>query len=102
MHLRELVAVFRAGAAQLGLALCDSPTPIQPLIVGEAGTAMRLSAALHEQGILITAIRPPTVADGTARLRITFSAAHTREQVDRLLDALEKVIATGGAEMTTP
>jgi 8-amino-7-oxononanoate synthase len=102
MHLRELVAGFRAGAAQLGLALCDSPTPIQPLIVGEAGTAMRLSAALHEQGILITAIRPPTVADGTARLRITFSAAHTREQVDRLLDALEKVIATGGAEMTTP
>ena len=102
MHLRELVARFRAGAAQLGLALCDSPTPIQPLIVGEAGTAMRLSAALHQQGILITAIRPPTVADGTARLRITFSAAHTEAQVDKLLGALEKVFATEGAEMTTP
>ena len=98
-HLRELVARFRAGASRLGLGLCDSPTPIQPLIVGKSGMAMRLGEALREQGILITPIRPPTVPEGTARLRITFSAAHTGAQVDRLLDALEKVIATEAAKV---
>ena len=98
VHLQRLVDRFRAGAAQLGLALCDSPTPIQPLIVGRAGAALRLSDALREQGILITAIRPPTVAEGTARLRITFSAAHTEAQVDRLLEALEKVTAAEDAD----
>jgi 8-amino-7-oxononanoate synthase len=54
---------------------------------------MRLSEALRGEGILVTAIRPPTVPEGTARLRITFSAAHTQVQVDRLLGALEKVMA---------
>ncbi len=98
VHLRGLVDRFRAGAAQLGLALCDSRTPIQPLIVGRAGAALRLSDALREQGILITAIRPPTVAEGTARLRITFSAAHTEAQVDRLLETLEKVTAAEDAD----
>ncbi len=98
VHLRGLVDRFRAGAARLGLALCDSRTPIQPLIVGRAGAALRLSDALREQGILITAIRPPTVAEGTARLRITFSAAHTEAQVDRLLEALEKVTAAEDAD----
>ncbi len=98
VHLRGLVDRFRAGAAQLGLALCDSRTPIQPLIVGRAGAALRLSDALREQGILITAIRPPTVAEGTARLRITFSAAHTEAQVDRLLETLQKVTAAEDAD----
>jgi 8-amino-7-oxononanoate synthase len=98
LHLRELVARFRAGAAQLGLKLADSATPIQPLLVGRAGAAVRLSQALREQGILITAIRPPTVPEGTARLRITFSAAHTEAQVDRLLQALEKVTAAEDTE----
>jgi 8-amino-7-oxononanoate synthase len=102
-HLRELVQRFRHGAAQLGLRLYDSHTPIQPLIVGEADAAMRISGALRERGILITAIRPPTVAAGTARLRITFSAAHTEAQVDRLLGALEKVVAAqAGAGAAAP
>jgi len=92
-HLQALVARFRAGATHLGLDLCDSPTPIQPLIVGESARAMRLSEALRGEGILVTAIRPPTVPEGTARLRITFSASHTQVQVDRLLGALEKVRA---------
>jgi 8-amino-7-oxononanoate synthase len=69
----------------------DSPTPIQPLMVGDAGEALRLSEALLARGILISAIRPPTVPEGTARLRITLSAAHSEEQVDRLLSALEEV-----------
>jgi len=92
IRLRELVDHFRNGAAGLGLELCPSTTPIQPVIVGTAAAALRLSDALLEQGILITAIRPPTVPDGTSRLRITFSAAHTEAQVDRLLGALEQAL----------
>ncbi|HYQ70336.1 MAG TPA: 8-amino-7-oxononanoate synthase [Gammaproteobacteria bacterium] len=94
-HLQLLVKRFRSSAAQLGLQLCDSMTPIQPVIAGTAEAALRWSAALREAGILITAIRPPTVPEGTARLRITFSAAHTETQVDRLLDALGQTLDTG-------
>src|SRR3569833_883752 len=67
----------------------DSTTPIQPLLVGDAERALALSAALRERGIYITAIRPPTVPAGTARLRITFSAAHGEAEVVRLLVAFE-------------
>ena len=94
-QLQQLVKRFRQGAGQLGLALCDSHTPIQPLITGTAAEALRLSQVLREQGILITAIRPPTVAAGQSRLRITFSAAHSEQQVDRLLAALEGVVVSG-------
>jgi 8-amino-7-oxononanoate synthase len=96
-QLQALVKRFRHGARQLGLELCDSHTPIQPLITGAAAEALRLSEALREQGVLITAIRPPTVADGKSRLRITFSAAHTEQQIDRLLAALETVTVAGQA-----
>jgi 8-amino-7-oxononanoate synthase len=88
-QLHSLIKRFRNGARQLGLAVGESDTPIQPLIVGAADTAMRLSAALREQGILINAIRPPTVAEDSSRLRITFSAVHTEAQVDRLLMTLD-------------
>ncbi len=88
-RLRALIARFRAGAAQLGLQLMVSDTPIQPLLVGETGAAVRLSERLRAGGILVPAIRPPTVPEGTARLRITLSAAHDETQVDRLLAALE-------------
>ncbi len=90
--LHTLIARFRDGATQLGLKLMDSITPIQPLLVGNALEALRLSEALLNKGILISAIRPPTVPEGTARLRITLSAAHSEEQVDRLLAALEEVL----------
>ena len=96
-QLQQLVKRFRQGAEQLGLALCDSHTPIQPLITGTAAEALRLSQALREQGILITAIRPPTVAEGQARLRITFSAVHSEQQVDRLLAAFEGARVSGQA-----
>jgi 8-amino-7-oxononanoate synthase len=95
-QLRLLVRRFRSGAARLGLVLYDSSTPIQPVIAGTARAALQWSAALREAGILITAIRPPTVPEGTARLRITFSAMHTEAQVDRLLDALEQTRAACG------
>jgi 8-amino-7-oxononanoate synthase len=87
-QLRRLVQRFRSGAASIGLPLGGSPTPIQPVELGDAARALRWSAALEAQGLLVTAIRPPTVPPGTARLRVTLSAAHTEAQVDRLLDAL--------------
>jgi 8-amino-7-oxononanoate synthase len=89
-QLQGLIRRFRQGAGQLGLNLSASHTPIQPLIVGDTVAAVRLSQALRAQGILVSAIRPPTVPQGSARLRITFSAAHTGTQVDRLLDVLNK------------
>src|SRR3569832_961983 len=92
VHLRTLITRFRCGAEQWGAKVMDSTTPIQPLLVGDAERALALSAALRERGIYITAIRPPTVPAGTARLRITFSAAHGEAEVDRLLDALEAVL----------
>ena len=97
-QLTQLVARFRRGAAQLGLQLTQPSTPIQPLVVGSAADAVSLSEALRERGILVTAIRPPTVPEGTARLRVTFSAAHTEAQVDRLLEGLESVISRKDAK----
>ncbi|MEN8107122.1 MAG: 8-amino-7-oxononanoate synthase [Pseudomonadota bacterium] len=93
-RLQLLVQRFRRGAAQRGLKLMASTTPIQPLLVGDAVAALQLSQALRDTGILVTAIRPPTVPEDMARLRITFSASHTEAHVDRLLEALEKLCAS--------
>lgn len=87
-HLHALVARFRRGAKSLGLALSESETPIQPLVLGTATAALEASQRLRAAGILVPAIRPPTVPAGSARLRIVLSAAHTEAQADRLLDAL--------------
>lgn len=87
-RLVALIARFRAGAEQLGLPLLPSATPIQPLLAGESARALAQSEALLARGLLVTAIRPPTVPEGGARLRITLSAAHSEEQIDRLLEAL--------------
>lgn len=91
-RLRELIARFRAGVAQLGLPLLESSTPIQPLLVGPAQAALELSAALERAGFLVSAIRPPTVPAGSARLRVTLSAAHAPEDVDGLLGALAELV----------
>ncbi|TBU81116.1 8-amino-7-oxononanoate synthase [Pseudomonas daroniae] len=87
-HLATLIRRFREGATSIGLELMDSDTPIQPILIGDSGRAVALSQALREHGILVTAIRPPTVPAGSARLRVTLSAAHDLAQVDRLLEAL--------------
>lgn len=87
-HLNKLIARFRQGAAEIGLSLMDSATPIQPIMIGDSARAMRLSALLRERGLLVTAIRPPTVPAGSARLRVTLSAAHSEVQLERLLQAL--------------
>jgi 8-amino-7-oxononanoate synthase len=91
-HLRALIARFRHGAQQLGVKLMPSETPIQPLVAGDSQTALALSAELRNHGIYVTAIRPPTVPTGMARLRITLSAAHSEAQVDNLLAALEMIL----------
>jgi 8-amino-7-oxononanoate synthase len=91
-HLNALIARFRTGCQQLGLNLMASPTPIQPILIGEADAAMAISAALEARGIFVGAIRPPTVPAGSARLRVTLSAGHSEAQVDELLEALGQVI----------
>ncbi len=88
-HLQQLITHFRKGAEALGLRLMNSTTPIQPLLIGDSADALALSERLQGSGILVIPIRPPTVPEGSARLRITFSASHTVEQVDRLLESLE-------------
>lgn len=82
------VVRFRAGAAALGLRLLRSQTPIQPVLLGAERDALAASDALFEAGLWVPAIRPPTVPAGASRLRITFSAAHSAADIDRLLDAL--------------
>jgi len=83
----ELIAAFRDGARRNGLELMPSETPIQPLLCGDEATVMALGAALEQSGFLVGAIRPPTVPEGKARLRITLSALHTLEQVRALVEA---------------
>lgn len=87
-HLAALIAQFRGGAEAIGLELMDSFTPIQPILIGDAGRALQLSRMLRERGLLVTAIRPPTVPAGSARLRVTLTAAHSAAQVQLLLNAL--------------
>lgn len=86
--LNALIRRFRLGAGQLGLPLMSSRTPIQPLLLGDAERALEASRTLEAQGLLVVAIRPPTVPQGQARLRITLSAAHEEAHVDQLLEAL--------------
>jgi 8-amino-7-oxononanoate synthase len=87
--LASLITQFRRGAEQIGLQLMDSSTPIQPVVINDDQKVMQISAALREQGFLVGAIRPPTVPVGSGRLRITFSADHSEQQVEQLLNALD-------------
>ncbi len=89
-RLTALVQRFRTRALDHGLDLMASDTPIQPLRCGDNATALALSAALDAAGFWVTAIRPPTVPDGQARLRITLGAAHADADVDALVDALAR------------
>ena len=88
-HLAGLVQRFRSELSGMGYELMPSNTPIQPILVGDNESALALSRALEEQGLLVTAIRPPTVPAGEARLRVTFSASHSEQDLDCLLEALQ-------------
>jgi len=87
-RLLRLVAHFRQGATARGIRLLDSRTPIQPILVGDAAAALALSQRLEANGFYVPAIRPPTVPQGAARLRVALSALHAESDLERLLDAL--------------
>ena len=101
-RLSALIERFRAGIADLDAEPVDSRTPIQPLIVGSAERALAVSDALLEEGLLVTAIRPPTVPPNTARLRVTLSATHDETHIDRLLEALRRHLVGHAGSSVTP
>ena len=90
-HLQRLIAQLRSGLRDLRWPLMPSTTAIQPLLIGDNQAALDLSNALRERGIWVAAIRPPTVPQGTARLRITLSAAHSMTDVTRLTGTLHEL-----------
>mgnify|MGYP001817336135 FL=1 len=96
-RLAALVARFRRGAREAGLRLADSDSPIQPVLVGDSAAAVAASEALMAQGFWVTAIRPPTVPPGTARLRVTLSATHEDADLAGLLAALADIPALRAA-----
>lgn len=89
--LAALVTRLRRGAQQLGIDLMDSATAIQPLLLGSSSATLAAARHLERAGFLVSAVRPPFVPDGRARLRITLSAAHEEHHVDALLEALADV-----------
>ena len=87
-YLHDLIHLFRSECRLQRWQRMESHTAIQPIIIGSNDEALRVSERLREQGILVPAIRPPTVPKGSARLRISLSAAHSEEDVRRLLHVL--------------
>ena len=92
LNLNNNISYFRDCCSQADIAIENSQTAIQPLLIGNDKKAMHISQKLFEQGLLVTAIRPPTVPEGTSRLRITLSAKHTHDNIDQLINALSKLI----------
>jgi len=82
---------LKLGLSGLGFSLAESQSPILPLIIGDTDKCMQFSERLLEKGIFAQGIRPPTVPPGTSRLRITLMATHTREHIDRAIDAFDQV-----------
>ncbi len=87
---------LHGGARQIGFDTLDSRSPIIPLLVGDAEAALDLSERLLAQGVYAPAIRPPTVPDGTSRIRMSVTAGHTPEQIDHVLDVLRAIVASDG------
>ncbi len=92
--LQHNIEYFKQQAATLGIALMPSDTAIQPVVIGDNHACLRVSQQLFERGLHVAAIRPPTVPDGSARLRITLSAMHEFAHIDRLLDTLSALLTT--------
>ncbi len=101
-RLQGLVQRFRAGAAQLDIPLLPSPTPIQPVLIGDDERVVAIGARLHTAGYWVGAIRPPTVPRGGARLRIALNAEHSDAQVDGLLEALAAALRSDPAADAPP
>jgi 8-amino-7-oxononanoate synthase len=97
-RVHALTARFRAGALAAGVPLAASTTPIQPVMLGSAAAVLSAQRQLQAAGLWVVAIRPPTVPAGSARLRVTLSAAHSEAQVDALIDALGEACTRAAAE----
>jgi 8-amino-7-oxononanoate synthase len=95
--LARLIAHFRRGAVERGIELVPSRTPIQPVLIGASKATLTATQALESEGFFVPAIRPPTVAQGKARLRVVLSARHEESEVEQLLNALAR--AVGRARM---
>ena len=91
-QLHQRIAQFRAGCAAMKLRLMQSHSPIQPLVLGDDAQVLSIANGLKKQGVLVGAIRPPTVPEGSGRLRITLSASHSEADIAQLLDALNTVM----------
>ena len=91
-RLRDNIRYFRNCCGQLGVELSESQTAIQPIIVGEARVAVSISEQMLAKGLLVTAIRAPTVPQGTARLRVTITAAHQHTHIDKLASLLSQLV----------
>jgi len=89
VRLASLVTQVRDGLRSIGIEVTDSPSPIISVEVGKTGAAVSLAKRLRSEGILVVAIRPPTVPEGTARLRVSIQSQHTEEDVCRLVSALK-------------
>ncbi len=90
--LAELIEYFKQKAAIADIQLMPSNTAIQPVVIGDNQKTLKTSQSLFEQGIHVAAIRPPTVPKNTARLRITLSAAHEKQEVDKLINTLSVLL----------
>lgn len=93
IHLQQLISQLSEGLMGMRWKLMPSQTPIQPLLIGDTAEALRVSEHLHRRGLLVPAIRPPTVPQGTARLRITLSAMHQPEHIAQLVEVLRETEA---------
>lgn len=100
-HLQKMIAQLRTGLSDLPWSLMPSHTAIQPLLIGDNQQALNLSAGLRERGIWVAAIRPPTVPQGTARLRITLSAAHSAADVAQLIGVLHELAGKSKVRVAT-
>ena len=90
-QLRNNASYFRKGMRDLGYPISESGTPILPLILRDPFVTMNMARSLFDEGVYVQGIRPPTVPEGTSRLRITLMASHTREQLDFGLRAFKKI-----------
>jgi 8-amino-7-oxononanoate synthase len=91
--LKDNIAHFRQCCTQNAISLMASSSAIQPIIIGDVERTVHISSQLKQQGILLSAIRPPTVPEGTARLRVTLCAEHSHQQIEQLVDKLQQSLA---------
>lgn len=90
-QLKDNIAFIRNGLPRIGFNVSDEPTPIIPIIIGDADRTMQFSTQLLKNGVFVSGIRPPTVPEGASRLRLTVTAAHTKDMLEKVLDALKEI-----------